>query len=256
MAKNEDKLEQKFTKNVPLPSEGYFYDEDNPLSRGDVELKYPTAAEEDILTDDSLAQRGLTFDKFMKAIIMDDVDVREILSGDKAAIIIAARMLAYGEEYTFKARSQETGENKKVTINLGDLEPVKPDFDEFDQGQQEFEFELPVMDIPVKWKLLTHGDELSLHKELREQTEDKSQITTRLQHHIVELDGERDNANIRWFVKNRMLARDSRALRNRISEVTPNIDLSFEFTNRNGDVEELPIDLTPEFFFPSPTSTS
>lgn len=253
--KNEQQLQQTFTQQVPLPSEGFFYDEENPLSRGEVEVKYPTAAEEDILTDDSLARKGRTFDEFMKAIVMDDVDVNGILSGDKASILIASRMLAYGENYSFKAQSQETGETREVTVNLGDLEHVKPDFDELEPGTKEFEFELPKMGIPVTWKLLTHGDEMEMNEELRNQTQNKTQVTTRLQHHIQSVDGQSDAAQVRWFVKNQMLAMDSRALRDRIAEVTPNVDLTFEFENRNGDVEELPIQLTREFFFPSPTTT-
>lgn len=251
-----DLANKQFTKTVPLPSEGFFYSEGNPLSEGSVELKYPTAAEEDILTDDSLGRQGRIIDRLMKAIVMDDVDVGRILSGDKAMIVVAARMLAYGEDYTFKAQSQETGETREVTVDLTDIESQKPDFDELERGKSEFEFTLPTMDVPVRWKLLRHEDELEINDELREQNENKSQMTTRLQRHITSVDGNDDRAQIRWFVRNRMLARDSRALRDRIEEVSPDLDLTFEFTNRNGSVEELPIRLSPDFFFPSRRSTS
>ena len=41
--------ENKFpTEIVELPSKGYFYSEENPLSTGKVEIKYMTAKEEDI----------------------------------------------------------------------------------------------------------------------------------------------------------------------------------------------------------------
>jgi hypothetical protein len=43
--------ENKFpTEIVELPSKGYFYPKENPLSTGKVEIKYMTAKEEDILT--------------------------------------------------------------------------------------------------------------------------------------------------------------------------------------------------------------
>ena len=38
------------TEDVNLPSKGYFYPKDNPLSSGKVEMKYMTAREENILT--------------------------------------------------------------------------------------------------------------------------------------------------------------------------------------------------------------
>ena len=38
------------TEVVELPSKGYFYPIDSPLSSGKVEMKYMTAKEEDILT--------------------------------------------------------------------------------------------------------------------------------------------------------------------------------------------------------------
>ena len=48
--------EKKFkfpTEMVDLPSKGLVYPEDNPLSKGKIEMKYMTAKEEDILTNQS-----------------------------------------------------------------------------------------------------------------------------------------------------------------------------------------------------------
>jgi hypothetical protein len=43
---------------VDLPSKGLVYPETNPLSSGKVEMKYMTAKEEDILTNQSYIQKG------------------------------------------------------------------------------------------------------------------------------------------------------------------------------------------------------
>ena len=42
------------TEEIELPSKGKLYPKDNPLSSGKVEMKYMTAKEEDILTNQSL----------------------------------------------------------------------------------------------------------------------------------------------------------------------------------------------------------
>ena len=42
------------TEEIELPSKGLVYPEDNPLSSGKVEMKYMTAKEEDILTNQSM----------------------------------------------------------------------------------------------------------------------------------------------------------------------------------------------------------
>jgi hypothetical protein len=174
-------------------------------------------------------------------------------------IVIAGRMLAYGENYSFKAQSQETGETEKVTVDLSEVDFEQPDFDELEPGKREFEFSLPGMSgVTVVWRLMTHGMELKMQDELREQ-KSKNQVTTRLTHHIQEVRAEdktlTQDSEIRFFVKNQMLARDSQALRQQIAEITPGVDLTFEFENSLGNTEELPIQLTTEFFFPSQMTT-
>ena len=47
------------TEIIELPSKGYFYPKENPLSSGKVEMRYMTAREEDILTSPNLLILGL-----------------------------------------------------------------------------------------------------------------------------------------------------------------------------------------------------
>mgnify|MGYP003112439968 CR=1 FL=1 len=54
------------TEVIDLPSKGHFYPPENPLSSGQVELKYMTAREEDILTSANLIQKGLAIDKLLE----------------------------------------------------------------------------------------------------------------------------------------------------------------------------------------------
>ncbi len=51
------------TEEVELPSKGLIYPKDNPLSEGKVEMKYMTAKEEDILTNQNYINQGTVINK-------------------------------------------------------------------------------------------------------------------------------------------------------------------------------------------------
>ena len=109
--------EAKFpTEMVSLPSKGWFYDSDNPLSSGEVEVKYMTAKEEDILTSQNLIQKGVVFDKLLDALVVSDIKMSDMLIGDKNAVLIAARILGYGKDYSFKYSGED------VSVDLTELE--------------------------------------------------------------------------------------------------------------------------------------
>ena len=96
-------MENKFqfpTEVVDLPSKGLLYPKDSPLSSGTIEMKYMTAKEEDILTNVNYIQKGIVIDKLLQSLIVTEVDYNEILIGDKNAILVAARILGYGKEYS------------------------------------------------------------------------------------------------------------------------------------------------------------
>jgi len=89
------------TEVVELPSKGLVYPEDNPLSSGKIEMKYMTAKEEDILTNQSYIEKGIVLDKLLQALIVSKINYNDLITGDKNAIMIAARILGYGKDYTF-----------------------------------------------------------------------------------------------------------------------------------------------------------
>ena len=60
-----------------------------------------------------------------------------------------------------------------------------------------------------------------------------------------------DNIKIRKFVDNELLAIDSRAIRNYLVKVTPEIDLSIEIPDPEaGDTFRSPINIGLDFFWP------
>ena len=57
---------------VDLPSKGLLYPEDSPLKKGTVEMKYMTAKEEDILTNQNYIEKGVVIDKLLQALIVTE----------------------------------------------------------------------------------------------------------------------------------------------------------------------------------------
>jgi len=87
------------TETIDLPSGGKFYPEGSPLRNGKVDVKYMTAKEEDILTSTNLIQKGVVIDKLMESLIVTPgVKPDDLLIGDLNAVMVAARILAYGKE--------------------------------------------------------------------------------------------------------------------------------------------------------------
>jgi hypothetical protein len=119
----------------------------------------------------------------------------------------------------------------------------------------EYDFILPISKTPIKFKLLTHGDELAINRDIdaSEKTlKQGNEITARYRRIIVEVDGNRDLGFISNFVINRLLAGDSKSLRRYISEITPDLDLTFDYESPfTGDKEALRIPFGVDFFYPS-----
>ena len=241
---------------IDLPSEGHFYPSSSPLSSGRIQLKYMTAREEDILTNQNLIKKGVVLDELLKAVIVTpNVKLEDLLIGDKNAIFVAARRLAYGDKYPAKITCPKCGEENSIEINLADLKFKNFDFSKYTRGENSFSFTLPVSGKTVVYKLLTHKDESDIDAELKALAKisktNTPEMTTRLKYSIVSVDGNTDRGNIKKFVDN-MLAKDSMALRKYIRENTPDLDMNFEFTcSACGHNERMALPLGVDFFWPS-----
>ena len=76
------------------------------------------------------------------------------------------------------------------------------------------------------------------------------EITSRLKKQILSVNEDYDQKNIRDFVENYLIAKDSNPLRSYIASISPDIDLTVSFTLSNGTEIEQNLPLTAEFFFP------
>jgi hypothetical protein len=231
---------QKFpTEMVELPSRGLLYPKDSALAEGKIEMKYMTAREEDILTNQNYIQQGTVIDKLLQSLIVTPINYGDLLVGDKNAILIASRVLGYGKDYEFDYKGETN------TVDLSELKNREIDYSLLQQGKNEFKYIMPSTGTNITYKLLTHGDEQAIDQEvkgLKKLNKDSSaELSTRLKRIITSVEGDATQATIRDFVDNFLLARDSRAFREYIKTTQPDVDLKFYPENGPQGGVEIPI---------------
>ena len=229
-------------------------------------MKYMTAKQEDILTTQSYIKDGSVLDRLFQSLIVSNgngqpIKYVDLVTGDKNAIMIAARVLGYGKDYEVEVTDPFTGKKQKETIDLTQFDN-KP----YDGSAQiaphtnEFEFTLPRSQRVVTFMAMTESKERRVKHQVEElnkanrklKDETSRELTTRLKTMILSVDGDTDSKVISHFVDNELFAVDSKALRNHINEVVPDIDLNWEFiSEETGERREmiLPMDVT--FFWPN-----
>ena len=259
-APQQGKVEPKFpTEVINLPSKGWFYPPDNPLSTGTIELKMMTAREEDILTSRNLIQKNIVLDKLLEAVVINKaINLDDMLICDRNAAFFAIRRLAYGDEYTALITCGRCNRENPVTIDLGKMDNRPFDFDKYPKGENNFEFKLPHSGVVITYKLLTKKDENAIEQQLKALAKaiaDKDytrEITTRLTHVITSVKGNTERNAIRKFVNDELLSKDSLELRKHLRETMPDIDSTFMFNCSECGLErreETPMGVS--FFWPN-----
>jgi len=236
------------TETIELPSRGLLYSEDSPLANGTLEMKYMTAKEEDILSNPNYIRQGTVIDKLLQSLIVSKIDYNELLVGDKNAIMLAARILAYGKDY------QITYEGSTVDVDLTQFVNKDIDYSKFKERRNEFEFKLPNTDNVITFKLLTHRDEQTIEKEIAGRKKiDKNlstNVSSRLKQMITSVNGLTERKDIHEFVDNYLLAKDARALREYYSSISPDVDLTISVINAEGVEEDVDMPIGVNFFWP------
>jgi len=232
------------TEIVELPSKGLLYPEGNPLAEGKVEMKYMTAKEEDILTNQVYIKQGVVLDKLLQSLIVTKINYDDLIVGDKNALMVAARILGYGKDYSFDF----DGESYTVDLSTLDNKPFNESL--ITKGVNEFTYTLPNSGTDVTFKILSTSDEKAIDAELaglKKINKDLSpELSTRLKYIITSVNGNRETKTIREFVDNHLLARDSRLLREYIRQIQPDVNLTF--ISNSGEEVAIPVNLN--FFWP------
>jgi len=237
------------TEVVDLPSKGLLYPEGSPLSSGKIEIKYMTAREEDILTSANLIKKGIVVEKLLESLIVDkSIKVDDLLIGDKNAVLIASRILAYGKEYEVEI------DGRRIEVDLTQLKDNQLDESIVTNGANEFEFELPATKRKLTFKMLTSGDEKAIDDEVKGYEKIHGigyELTTRLKHQIISVDGDTKRASINSFVDNEFLSRDSIAFRTHVNDIMPDVDMTSTYTDDDGEEKEFTVPMTVTFLWPN-----
>ena len=236
------------TEVIDLPSKGKYYPEGHPLNSGQVELKYMTAKEEDILTSQNLIQKGVVLDKLMDSLIVTKgVSHEDFLLGDLNAVMVASRILGYGKDYPVNVTCPKCESESEHTVDLSQLETKEVATDNLTVT-------LPISKKTIKVRLLTRKIEKDIQRELdglkKLKMNVEQETTTRLRYIIAEVDGSSDPKVIRETVDN-MLVADTRAFREFYKTVTPDINFESVFVCEScSERTVLPFSIGLNFFWP------
>jgi len=246
------------TEIVDLPSKGKFYPEDHPLHGVDqIEIRFMTAKDEDILSSPALLKRGIAIDRFLQNIIIDKtIDVRSLLIGDKNALIIASRITGFGHEYPVGMTCTTCGHQHEYTFDLTEIEAKEPgDLEELevtltDEGT--IKTTLPYTKIAAQIRPLLVEDEYKIADAIKKQEsrgQDPSPYTTQLKTMICSLNDVSNRAQIHQFV-DMMPTRDSKHISSIYNKVFPNIDMKQRVScPQCAAAEEVNVPITVNFFW-------
>ncbi len=243
---------------VPLPSEGKVYPSNSPLSNmSSIDIKAMTAKEEDILTSRALIKKGTVITHLLQSCVVGGgVNVKEMLVGDRNALMVAVRITGYGSAYSADVSCPACSAQLKESFDLGELSIKRLNIDPVTPGENRFSFLLPITKKEVHFKFLTGVDEEELNliaerkKKMLPDMATESLVTSRLARSIVSVGGIEDQNKINQFVE-RMPAQDSRKLRAYIDQNEPGINMDvWLHCSQCGESSEVGLPMGAEFFWP------
>ncbi len=242
---------------VPLPSKGVMYSPNSHLyNRETLKIKAMTAHEEDILASQALIKENLVIDYLLKSCVLEEnFDPKELLQGDKLALMIAVRITGYGSDYNISYKCESCGSKNDVCVDLADVPIKRLNIDPVEPGKNLFLYELPVTKKKVVFKFMTGID--AKDKELKDKNIKKiinskidNTITGFLEYSIISIDGVTDKNQINQFIK-KMPAYDSKSLRRFIKDNEPGIDLQQKLNcPKCGEINSFRLPISTEFFWP------
>ena len=246
------------TEFVELPSRGKFYPSDHPLhNKETVEIRYMTAKDEDILSSQALLKNGLAIERLLESLLIPEVDSNSLLIGDRSAILIAARISGYGEEYKVDYGCPMCGARSEIDFDLHETTLTGDCFNQeflekenitFDESNQTFDVVLPASGVSIGLSLMDGYSEKEF-SEVGKQNDD-SLVTSMLAFFVVKVNDNFEKNHIQSFIDS-MPARDSKFIRDLFPKLTPNIRLLSDFTcSTCFHHKETEVPLTAEFFWP------
>jgi len=245
---------------VPLPSTGKTYPVDSVLHGAEcVEIKRMTATEEDILTSRALIKNGTVISRLIKSCMTDKtVDTRELLLGDRNAIMVAIRVTGYGARYDVTIDCPKCNTPIEKTIDLSQLPIKQLTIDPIEVGTNAFKLVLPVTKAEVVFKFLTGADEeaMSVESDRRKKilkTYEEQTVTTQLRYSLLSVNGRTEQGLLAKFAQH-CISEDSAFLRKYIDDNEPGVNMRTEIKCPDPDCgcqKEVAIPLGVTFFWPN-----
>jgi len=237
------------TVRIDLPSKGKVYSVESPLSLGYVEMRYMTAKHEDILTNPNNINKGWNYavNEFAKSLIVTEgFEYGELIEGDSFQILIASRILSYGEKYHFEY------DETPYTIDLSQLPDKELNWKLF-KNKNEFPLHLTISDATVCIKLLTVKDLSDIDIELKELNkkfpDENFNRYVKLKKMLVSVDGDYSEESIINFIDNKLIGWDIRDIFDFYKKISPDVDFTFKTDTKEGTVKNIPFSPI-EMFFP------
>lgn len=235
---------------VKLPSKGLFY----PNGLSEVSIEYMTSKDEDLLTTPSLIESGNVLNVLLKRKIKTKgVIVENLLAGDRNALLLFLRTSSYGADYSVQVVDPRTGVPFDTKVDL--LKLRYKEVEELPDNNGHFTVKIPMRKKTVTFKLLSHGEDTNIYKKAEQikeaYGEEFSQYSTlKLKAAIVSIDEKDDRSYIDRFV-DAMPALDAYTIRKKIMEVSPDVDMAYEFMAKDGYKFKTNLTVGVDFFFPN-----
>jgi len=219
-----------------------------------LEIKQMTAKEEDILTSRNLLKKGVALDKLIQSLVVDKrINTDSLTAEDRGAIILAARISAYGSEYSTVVTCPSCMQKGKSSFDLlekldseNEQEPVSVDENGF------FSVLLPKTKWNLKCRAITGREEkhlLKLSETKKTGLEGDSLLMEQLKLIVVSINDVTDRPTVENAIS-AMPAGDSKYLRNMHQNLVRGIDMRHSYTCKSCEFEgELEVPLTVDFFW-------
>lgn len=245
---------------IDLPSRGEFY----PNGSSTVKIRPMTAREEDLLSNERLLKNGKAFDELIKACVIDwnGIEYDNLIIGDKNAILMAIRIISLGDEYDVMFLCPKCNAKMEDTISLkGDLKYKFLSEEPIISGKNEFDWVSP-KGIKFKLRILTSKDQDNISSENKKRKQmykanyKESPTIDVLMKSIVSIE-DMISYNDILDTLNTMPTSELRALTRYIRDLSPDYDLSYNYTCSECDeTSSLMIPINVSFFWPEGRSAS
>jgi len=239
---------------VELPTEGLYYPATHPLHlQRELEIRFMTAAEEDILANQAYIKKGVVMEKLLRSIIKNRaIDISTLFVADRNAIAIEARSSGFGSDYTTQVICPACGEKVKYKFDLNNFTVIRAG-KEIMSETGNFKITMPKTNAVAECRLLTGADELWLQQMLKNKKAKQLPETPLLDImtlFIVSINDNTDKSLIMSFLS-AAPAQDTKFLRKSYSDTIPRIDTEQAFScSACGHEAVMEVPLGSQFFWP------